>query len=63
MIFKFCLLPGIQSDSEESTNYHTINHTYDVTNGVLEATSQTEVINYDLYLYLFLTRSLMFFPH
>ncbi|XP_016119102.1 uncharacterized protein [Sinocyclocheilus grahami] len=33
---------GIQSDSEESTNYHTINHTFDVTNGVLEATSQTE---------------------
>ncbi|XP_048036788.1 inactive serine/threonine-protein kinase TEX14-like isoform X2 [Megalobrama amblycephala] len=33
---------GIQSDSEESTKYHTINHTYDVTNGVLEATSQTE---------------------
>ncbi|RXN04311.1 inactive serine threonine- kinase TEX14-like isoform X1 [Labeo rohita] len=33
---------GIQSDSEESTNYHTINHTFDVTSGVLEATSQTE---------------------
>ncbi|XP_016401862.1 uncharacterized protein LOC107734426 [Sinocyclocheilus rhinocerous] len=33
---------GIQSDSEGSTNYHTINHTFDVTNGVLEATSQTE---------------------
>ncbi|XP_043107086.1 uncharacterized protein LOC122353190 isoform X2 [Puntigrus tetrazona] len=33
---------GIQSDSEESTNYHTINHNFDVTNGVLEATSQTE---------------------
>ncbi|XP_058645760.1 uncharacterized protein LOC131548481 isoform X1 [Onychostoma macrolepis] len=33
---------GIQSDSEESTNYHTISHTFDVTNGVLEATSQTE---------------------
>ncbi|XP_073685337.1 uncharacterized protein tex14 [Garra rufa] len=24
---------GIQSDSEESTNYHTVNHTFDVTNG------------------------------
>ncbi|XP_077098427.1 uncharacterized protein tex14 isoform X1 [Siphateles boraxobius] len=33
---------GIQSDSEESTNYHTINQTFDVTNGVLETTSQTE---------------------
>ncbi|KAG1970412.1 inactive serine/threonine-protein kinase TEX14-like [Pimephales promelas] len=33
---------GIQSDSEESTNYHTINQTFDVTNGVLKATSQTE---------------------
>ncbi|XP_056127514.1 uncharacterized protein LOC130105518 isoform X3 [Rhinichthys klamathensis goyatoka] len=33
---------GIQCDSEESTNYHTINQTFDVTNGVLEATSQTE---------------------
>ncbi|XP_016133795.1 uncharacterized protein [Sinocyclocheilus grahami] len=33
---------GIQSESEESTNYHTINHTFDVTNGVLEVTSQTE---------------------
>ncbi|CAM4729770.1 unnamed protein product [Leuciscus chuanchicus] len=32
----------ILSDSEESTNYHTINQTFDVTNGVLEATSQTE---------------------
>ncbi|KTF89613.1 hypothetical protein cypCar_00020367 [Cyprinus carpio] len=36
------LMTRIQSDSEESTNYHTINHTFDVTNGVLEATSQTE---------------------
>lgn len=26
-------LSGIQSDSEESTNYHTINHTFDVTDG------------------------------
>ncbi|KAL1266474.1 hypothetical protein QQF64_002149 [Cirrhinus molitorella] len=33
---------GIQSDSEESTNYHTINHTFDVTSGELEATIQTE---------------------
>ncbi|XP_067288827.1 inactive serine/threonine-protein kinase TEX14-like isoform X2 [Pseudorasbora parva] len=33
---------GIQSDSEESTNYHTINQTFDVTQGVLEVTSQTE---------------------
>ncbi|KAI2659710.1 Inactive serine/threonine-protein kinase TEX14 [Labeo rohita] len=36
---------SIQSDSEESTNYHTINHTFDVTSGVLEATSQTESLS------------------
>uniref|UniRef100_A0A9J8BQR6 Protein kinase domain-containing protein n=1 Tax=Cyprinus carpio carpio TaxID=630221 RepID=A0A9J8BQR6_CYPCA len=34
---------GIQSDSEESTNYHTINHTFDETNGVLEEASNTKV--------------------
>ncbi|KAK7120668.1 hypothetical protein R3I94_020605 [Phoxinus phoxinus] len=39
---RFKSFAGIQSDSEESTNYHTINQTFDVTNGVLEATSQTE---------------------
>ncbi len=45
-VFKCYLMPGIQSDSEESTNYHTINQTFDVTNGVLDATSQTEVIQF-----------------
>ncbi|XP_051540417.1 inactive serine/threonine-protein kinase TEX14-like [Myxocyprinus asiaticus] len=38
----FKCFAGIQSDSEESANFHTINRTFDVTNRVLDATSQTE---------------------